>query len=595
MIGFLSPWVLAGLPLAAIPLVLHLIQRRDPPTVEFPAVRYLVQVTQEHQRRLRLRHWLLLLVRTIIIVALVLAAAGPSAPLKQAASHAPSALVLVLDDSPSSGVVVSGTPRLNELRAAAKRILTQATPSDALWLLTSDGVARRGSPDGLNRAVDSVQPTSRRMDLGQALTLAGEVLRSDARPGGIVLLSDLQATALAPARVSVPLMIAHPSEPAPPNQGISSVEPGPQPWTPEGGAVTVRIVGDSGSAAPVSVSLADRPARQALIPGGGAGSFSIGPAVPGWWAVRAAKAPDELRADDDRIALVRVAPVAQVFWNPAERYIDAAMEVLLASGRIRRGTEITLGSLGAGSSIVVPPEDPAAVGALNRSLERRGIGWRFGTLVATPALSDSGALLGRVAIGRRHVLEPARASATAGVVATAGGAPWVVKDGSVVLVGSRFDPAWTALPLGAGFMPFMDALVNRLARGQVATLQGAPGDGVLLPDLVTEVAQGERRWHVEGGAAFRPTQQGGYYLLAGRDTVGALVVSLDPRESLLAPASESAVTELWSGARLVSLADAAGAAFAGAGRASLQSPLLWLALALGLVEVGLASGVRRSS
>ena len=595
MISFLSPWVLAGLPLAALPLVLHLIQRRDPPTVEFPAVRYLVQVTQEHQRRLRLRHWLLLLVRTILIVALILAAAGPSGPLKQAASHAPSALVLVLDDSPSSGVVVSGTPRLTELRAAAERILAQATPSDALWLLTSDGVARRGSPDALGRAVDSVQPTARRMDLGQALTLAGEVLQSDARPGGIVLLSDLQATALAPARVGVPLMIARPSEPAPPNQGITSIEPGPQPWTPEGGMVTVRVAGDSGSPAPVSVSLADRPARQALVPSGGAGSFSIGPALPGWWTVRAAKAPDELRADDDRIALVRVAPVAQVYWDPAERYVGAAMEVLLASGRIRRGNEITLGSLGAGPSIVVPPADPAALGALNRALERRGIGWRFGTLVATPAMSDSGALVGRVAIARRYGLEPARASARAGVLASAGGAPWIVRDGSVVLAGSRFDPAWTALPLGAGFMPFMDALVNRLARGQVATLVGAPGDAVLLPDLVTEVVQGERRWRVEGGAAFRPPQPGGYYLVAGRDTVGALAVSLDPRESLLAPAPESAVTGLWSGARLVSLADAAGAAFAGAGRASLQGPLLWLALALGLVEVGLASGIRRSS
>jgi hypothetical protein len=595
VIGFLSPWVLAGLPLAALPLVLHLIQRRDPPTVEFPAVRYLVQVTQEHQRRLKLRHWLLLLVRTIMIVAVILAAAGPSAPLRQATSHSPSALVLVLDDSPSSGVVVSGTARLTDLRAAGQRILAQATPSDALWLLTSAGVARRGSREVLGRALDSVQPSARRMDLGQALTLAGEVLRSDARPGGIVLLSDLQATALGPAQVGVPLLIARPAEPPPPNQGIVAVEPGPQPWTPEGGAVTVRVDGDSGSPAPVSVSLADRPARQALVPAGGAGSFGLGPAVPGWWTVRAAKAPDELRADDDRLALVRVAPVAQVSWSPAERYLNAACEVLLASGRIRRGSEITLGALGAGSSIVAPPEDPAHLGALNRALERRGIGWRFGGPVATPAVSDSGPLLGRVGIARRYALQPTRASATAGVVVTASGAPWLVRDGNVVLIGSRLDPAWTALPLLAGFMPFMDALVNRLARGQVATLAGAPGDPVLLPDLVTEVAQGDRRWRVEGGAAFRPPAPGGYYLLAGRDTVGALAVSLDPRESLLTPAAEGAVTGLWSGARLVSLADAAGAAFAGAGRASLQGPLLWLALVLGLVEVGLASGVRRSS
>jgi len=595
VIGFLAPWVLAALPLAALPLVLHLIQRRDPPTVVFPAVRYLVQVTEEHQRRLKLRHWLLLLVRTILILALIFAAAGPSAPLKRAVSHAPSALVLVLDDSPSSGAVVAGTPRLADLRAAARRILEQATPSDALWLLASDGVARRGSPEALGRAVDSLQPSARRMDLGQAITLAADVLRTDSRPGGIVLLSDLQGSALSPARVKVPLLVARPAEPPPPNQGIASVEPGAEPWTPEGGAVTVRVTGDSGAAAPVSVSAGDRPARQALVPVGGAGSFTLGAVVPGWWTVRASKAADEFRADDDRIALLRVAPVALVAWDPADRYLGAACDVLLSSGRLRRGGEITLGTLGPAASVVLPPEDPAALGAVNRALERRGLGWRFGAPVAATSVSDSGALVGRVAVTRRYRLEPVRASARAGVVATTAGEPWIVRDGDVVLLGSRLDPAWTALPLGAGFMPFMDALVNRLARGQTATLQGAVGDAVLLPDLVTEVAQGTRRWHAEGGAAFHPPAPGAYFLLAGRDTVGALAVNLDPRESLLAPAADGAPGDLWPGARVVSLRDAPGVAFAGAGRASLQGPLLWLALAFGLVEVGLASGLRRST
>jgi hypothetical protein len=593
--GFLAPWVLAALPLAVVPLVLHLIQRRDPPTVEFPAVRYLVQVTQEHQRRLKLRHLLLLIVRTLLIIFLIVAAAGPSAPLKQATSHSPSALVVVLDDSPSSGLVVNGTPRLNELRAAAGRVLAQATPSDALWLLTSDGVVRRGSVNALRHAVDSLQPTSRRMDLGQALALAGEVLRTDRRPGGIVLLSDLQASALSPARVTVPLLVARPVGDVPANQGIAGVDAGAQPWTPEGGAVTVRVEGDSTTPAPVSVALRDRPARQALVPSGGAVSFTLGPAVPGWWLVRASKAPDELRADDDRLALVRVAPVAQVAWDPADRYLSAASEVLLASGRIRRGTEISLGVLGNGPSIVAPPADPAALGAVNRALERRGLGWRYGNLSETPTVTDSGPLLGRVAIGKRYLLQPARASATQGVLVTAGGTPWLVRDGNVLLIGSRFDPAWTALPLGAGFMPLMDAMVNRLARGQVASLTGTPGDPVLLPDLVTEVVLGDRRWRVEGGAAFRPPEPGAYFLLAGKDTVGGLAVALDPRESLLSPASDGAVTGLWPGSRVVPLADAAGAAFAGAGRASLQGPLLWLVLALGLIEVALASGVRRST
>lgn len=593
--GFLTPWVLFALPLAGVPLLLHLMQRRDPPTLEFPAVRYLVQVTEEHQKRLRLKHWLLLVVRTLIILFLILAAAGPSAPLQQATSHAPSALVIVLDDSPSSGVVVNGTPRIAQFRGTAREILRQATATDALWLLTSDGVARRGSAEALVAAVDSLQPSVRRMDLGAALTLASEVLRTDRRPGAIVVLSDLQATALGPANVTVPMVVARPGDQPPPNQGLAGADPGAQPWTPEGGSVLVRVVGDSGAPAPVSVQLGDRPPRQALVHSNASASFTLGAALPGWWTVRVSKAPDELRADDERVALVRVAPVAQVAWDPADRYVNAASEVLATSGRLRRGTEIRLDALGPGPSVVMPPEDAAAVGALNRALERRGIAWRFGAIDNTPAMSDSGTIVGRVAIQKRYTLTSTRASAASGVLATAGGKPWIVRDGNVVLLGSRLAPSWSALPLGAGFMPFMDALVNRLVRGQAPVLEAAPGDAVLLPDLATEVLQGPRRWTVEGGAAFHPPAPGVYHLLAGRDTIGGLAVNPDARESVLTPATTAAVTGLWPTARVVALGDAPGAAFAGAGRASLQGPLLWLLLALGVVEVGLASGIRRSS
>lgn len=595
MIGFLHPWVLLGLPFAAVPLILHLIQRRDPPTVEFPAVRYLVQVTQEHQRRLRLRHWLLLLVRTLLILALVLAAAGPSAPIREAASHSPSALVLVVDDSPSSGAILSGTARLNQLRTTARRILDRATPSDALWLITSDRVARRGAPVELIHAVDSLSPSVMRLDLGRAVSLAGEVLATDSRPGGIVVLSDLQETALSPASPNVPVVVAGPEEPPSPNVGLTRLDAGAQPWTPEGGTVIVTASGDSGIPAPVSVGLGDRPGRQALVPAGGSASFALAGTAPGWWTLRASKSPDELRADDDRVGLVRVSSVARGNWDPGDRYLGAAADVLVASGRLAQGPELSLGRLGPGASVILPPADPALVGALNRALERRGAGWRFGTLVVTPTISDSGPLLGRVQVLRRYTLEPLRSGATSGVIARAGGTPWIVKSGDLVLLGSRLDPQWTSLPLSASFMPFMDALVNRLARGSLVLLEGAPGEQVLLPDAVTEVTRIGRRWRVEGGGGFRPTLPGIYYLLAGRDTVGGVSVNVDPRESALAPARNAAIESLWRGARVIRLTDAPAAAFAGAGRASLQGALLWLALALMLCEVALASGHRRSA
>ncbi len=591
--AFLQPWVLLGLPLAGLPLLLHLIQRREPPTLEFPAVRYLVQVTQEHQRRLRLRHLLLLLVRTVLVLALVLAAAGPSAALREAASHAPSALAVLLDNSPSSGVIVDGTSRLDELRLAARRILARSTPADALWLVGSDGLARRGSASELGRAVDSLEVAPRRLDLGQAVQLAADVVATDHRPGAIVLLSDLQATALSPAAVHTPLLVARPASTAPRNLGVGQVRPSAAPWTPSGGQVIVAVEGDSGPPAPVTVTLADRPGRQALIPAGGATSFTLDGTAPGWWTVRATKAPDELRMDDERVSLVRVAPVARVQWNAQDRYLDAALGVLEADGRLRRGSDLTVGTLGSGSSVVLPPADPAQLGALNRALERRDIGWRYGALMATPTMTDSGPLVGREPVARRYLLEPRRASATTGILATVGQQPWLVRSGDVVLLGSRLEPEWTGFPLQAGFLPFMDAVVNRLARGELALQNAAPGDPVLVPDLVTAVAQADRRWTVEGGAAFRAPSPGVYFLLAGRDTVGGISVNVDPRESHLSPATDAQVTNLWPGSRVVNLEDAAAAAFAGAGRASLQAPLLWLALVLGLVELLLASGLRQ--
>jgi hypothetical protein len=593
MIGFLHPWVLAGLAAAAIPVLLHLLARREPPTVSFPAVRYLVATTREHQRRLKLQHLLLLLLRTLLIVALVLAAAGPTLPRRGVAGHAPSALVLVVDNSPSSGVVVAGTPRLGELRAAARRVLARATPDDALWLLTADAVPRRGDRQTLLDQVDALPVSPRRMDLGAALGLAGEVLAAESRPGEIALLTDLQASAVSPADPAVPLLVGRPEEPPPANVGIARLETGPQPWGTGGGRLTVSLAGDSGGGTPVSARLGTRPPRQALAHVGGAAVLAI-PGVPsGWWDAEAQLDPDELRLDDRRVGVVRVAPVARVNWDSAGRFAAAACEVLESNGRIARGGEVSLGRLARGSSIVQPPDDPAALGALNRALAARGTGWRFGPPAGEATTTDSGPLVGRVRVLRRYQLQPTGSGRTGVLATVAGGAPWLVRSGNVVLLGSRLEPSWTDLPVSAGFMPFMDALVNRLARGEVSLADGAPGDAVTLPDLVSGVRQGERDWRVEGGGVFRPSEPGAYYLVAGEDTVGAITANIDPRESLLAPARDGQVRRLWKNARVLSLPDVGDAAFRSAARGDLRGPLLWAALLLALGEMALASVWRR--
>jgi len=590
VISFAAPWALAGLLAAAIPVLLHLVARREPPTVEFPAVRYLEDTARRHQRRMHLQHWLLLVVRTLLIIVLVLAAAGPSRAGGSRGAHAPAALVIILDNSLSSAAISGGAPVLEPLRAAARDVLSRATASDDLWLVAADGVPRRASLPDLLAVVDSLDPFPGRLDLGSALGLARDLLATSARPGATLVLSDLQASALSAAD-GAGVLVAAPQGPPPPNLGLLGIETGPQPW---GGAgrLTVSVAGTSEGEWPLTLTLDGRPLRQALVSPGGPASTAVPVADAGWHVVEARLDPDELRLDDDARIAIRVADPVGVAWPADDRHLAAASEVLLANRRIARGDEVTLGGLGRGASVVLPPADPAGLGALNRALAARGIPWRFGPEVNAPVSTDSAALLAPQEIRRRHLLEPV-GGAPSGVLVSAAGGPWLVRSGDVVLLGSRLDPEWTGLPFAAAFMPFMDALLNRVARGEVTRLAGWPGGPVVLPDIVTTVVTPAGPRAVEGGGRFTPAARGLHWLLAGTDTIGVLESNSDPRESDLRRAGPDQVTALWPGARLVTPERAGALAFTLAGRTDLRAPLLWAALLLAALDLVLGGGWRR--
>lgn len=592
MIGFLHPWMLAALPAVALPLLLHLLARREPPTIAFPAVRYLRTATAEHQRRFRLQHWLLLLLRMLLVLALVLAAAGPTMRLSGVPGHAPGALVIILDNSASSGAMVGGTPQLESLAHAARQALDRATPDDALWLVPADGRPRRGSAAALKSVLDSITVLPSRLDLGNAIALANDILADDRRPGEIVLLSDLQATALTAARVRAPLIVARPSEQPPANRGVVAVDAGPQPWTSEGGRLVVAVAGDSSAPVALTARLGSAPPRETLVSPGDSVSIPLSSASGGWYVASAELAPDEFRLDDRGETVVHVAPVASVRCDQGDRYLAAACHVLEENHRIAAGNDIRLGTVGPGPSIVMPPSDAAELGALNRQLQQRGSAWHFGALRLDATMTDSSGLMGAHRVTQRYTLETPGSGRT-GVLVSAAGKPWAVRSGNIILLGSRLDPEWTDLPLSAEFMPFMDRLLNRAVRGETALITAAAGAPSALPDRTTEVRRDTRRWTVEGGDFFTPSSLGAYFLLAGSDTIGALVAAVDPRESRLRRADDQEVRRVWPGARLVPLDEAGAAAFSSAARADLRGQLLWLALAAAVGEVLVASTRRK--
>ncbi len=569
---FLHPLALLGLAAAAIPALLHLLERRVPPEAEFPPLRYLTEAERQSARRLKLRHLLLLALRTALIVVIVVAAARPLMRSRASAAslHEPTALVVILDNSPSSGVIVDGRSLLERLKAAARGSLTRATAADRLWLVLADGVARVGTREALLATVDSVGVSPYRLDLTTAVRAATRLVDAEPLAGREVhVVSDLQRTALGPGRSDGPrgvrVLALAPPDQIPGNRGVGAVRV-------TDGAVTIGVVGTpAAGVGPVTVRVRGREVGRALAAPGTAVSVTLPPLGAGWWQGEVTLDPDELRADDRRFLVWRVAPPAQVTaLAGAGPFVATALAVLEEGRRIRRGNDVAIGDrpqAGRLTSIVVPPADPALLGQANRVLAAWGGRWRFGAAgtpgpVATPAVTG----IGGVQVTRRYRLESGPGDEGPGtgrdsaVLATVNGEPWMVRDRSVLLLGSRLDTAWTVLPGTPAFVPFVDALVNRLARGEAPV-----GEAEGLPRV-----------------EFRAR---------GADTIGAMVFGPDPRESDLTPAPAPLVREVL-GADVLAAAALAGARFAGTGRRDATGLLLALALLLAAVELGVATLTR---
>ena len=86
--SFLHLTLLAGGAFVAVPILLHLLMRRRPKHEVFPALRFVKQLRQTNQQKLRFKNWLLLLLRCAIVLALALGLARPTVASGQLAGWA---------------------------------------------------------------------------------------------------------------------------------------------------------------------------------------------------------------------------------------------------------------------------------------------------------------------------------------------------------------------------------------------------------------------------------------------------------------------------------------------------------------------------
>jgi Aerotolerance regulator N-terminal/von Willebrand factor type A domain len=207
--NFLNPLFLFGLAAASIPIVIHLFTRRQPREVRFPSLEFLSEVNQSEIRRLRLKQWLLLALRTLAVACIALAMARPALRGTAGLSGDAATSVVVLVDR-SASMAAAGKGGAGSLVAEAQRaiedLLTTLGPADDLLLVPYDQrpqpVTPRPSGDigRMRAASQALTPSAHVTDHRAALEFAATALaQSRALNRELFWFSDFQSAGFAGA------------------------------------------------------------------------------------------------------------------------------------------------------------------------------------------------------------------------------------------------------------------------------------------------------------------------------------------------------------------------------------------------------------
>ncbi len=566
--GFLAPALLALAAAAAIPIVLHLLQRHQGPRVVFPALRYLRRAEKESARQIRLRQLLLLLLRVAALLLLALAAAQPFIR-GAGASHEPSAVAIILDNSLSSATVSEDRRVLDVLKEHALATLLNAGPDDRFWLIRAGAPwepALPGDAEATAVRVRETEPTAAASDMASAVTHAAALLATGAegRAREIQILSDAQRTAFRGTTEGLDddIAVVAWAPGAPPlNRGVTAVEIGGglAPVAGQRSTAAVTIGGAGSDTVGVRLALDGRTIAAGSAPVGSSAVLPFPARPTGIAAGHVEIDADALRADDRRYFAIRVEPPPVVRYAGGNEFVAEALGVLEEAGRIRRdgaGADVALLPAAAGidglpprtAAVVLPPDSPLELPALNRRLSDAQVPWRYavrsGTGETRITLGDDPdevlRPLERARVQVWYALERTGTAADSVLLATADGAPWAVRGvraggGTYLLLASPLGSEASSIPTSPAMLPLVDRLTGAWSAAAAEAPAAAPGGSVqLAADAQAVVLPDGTEEPVGGSAVYRLTGPVGVYRVAGaRDTV-AFAVNPPAAESDLA-------------------------------------------------------------
>ncbi|MEM6561855.1 MAG: BatA domain-containing protein [Planctomycetota bacterium] len=186
--SFLNPILaLAGVALVAIPVIIHILNRRRFKRVKWAAMEFLLRAAKKNRKRLRFESWLLLLTRCAVVALIGMALARPmgcrDGALAQLAGRPSGLHVIVLDTSGSMNYQrADGTTNFDVAQDVARRIVERLdTGGERVAVVTAGKPARLlfGEPTfDLAAATDALSETEAGFGgadlvaaLGEAVTL----------------------------------------------------------------------------------------------------------------------------------------------------------------------------------------------------------------------------------------------------------------------------------------------------------------------------------------------------------------------------------------------------------------------------------------
>ncbi len=154
MFSLINSTILFSLFALGLPLLIHFLNRQKRQRIPYSSIRFLKFLEKQRIRRLSLYQYLLILIRTLIILMLILAFARPVYDNTANAVDARSAItaVVILDNGLSMRGFDSGTRKFDQALASLNDILSAYAAGDKIFVLTT--------ADRMIMPLDSVQKSA---------------------------------------------------------------------------------------------------------------------------------------------------------------------------------------------------------------------------------------------------------------------------------------------------------------------------------------------------------------------------------------------------------------------------------------------------